>query len=107
MIGTDFFKEKDPEQSPVFLRIQAVPNSRYDRIAEVLDDGTLKIHVKAPPVEGKANKALIKFLADFFDWPKTRIKIIQGENSRRKLIVFEGMMWGEAQAVLKEKFNSR
>lgn len=105
MLGHEFFREKDPELSPVYLMVQVIPNSHNDAISEIMNDGTLKIHLKAPPVEGKANKAIIKFLADFFDWPKTRVKIIRGVKNRRKLIVFEGMRWDKVQAVLEEKLT--
>jgi hypothetical protein len=105
MIDENSFSRKDPEQSPVFLRIQVVPNSRENAISDVLEDGTLKVHIKSPPIEGKANRSILDLLSKFFDWPKSRIKIVQGEKSRRKLIVFEGMKWMTVQAVLNKKTN--
>lgn len=44
----------------------------------------------APPVDGKANKALIKLLADEFRIPKSGIRIVQGETSRDKLVELSG-----------------
>lgn len=105
MIYAGQFSDKDPNESPVILKVHVVPNSRNNSISEVMEDGTLKIHIKAPPVEGKANKAILDFLSKFFDWPKTKIKIIQGEKSRRKLIVIEGMNWRTVQAVIKEEIK--
>jgi uncharacterized protein (TIGR00251 family) len=46
--------------------------------------------VTAPPVDGKANKALIALLAKEFKAPKSKIKIVQGETSRDKLIELPG-----------------
>ena len=46
----------------------------------------LKIAITAPPVDGKANEHLIKFLADRFDTPRSSIRIIRGQNSRQKTI---------------------
>jgi len=46
----------------------------------------LKIRIQAPPVDGKANAELTKFLADAFDTPRSRIKILRGENSRTKTV---------------------
>lgn len=49
-------------------------------------DEVLQVRVTAPPVDGKANKALIKLLAKEFKTPKSRIEIVQGETSRDKVI---------------------
>ncbi len=105
MINENPFSRKDPEQTPVFLRVHVVPNSRDNKISEVMEDGTLKIHIKAPPVEGKANKAVLDLLSKYFNWPKPSIKIVKGEKSRKKTIVFEEMKWETVQTVLKDKFN--
>lgn len=52
-----------------------------------LYDGCLKIAVKAPPVEGKANSELVRFLADICGVRKNQIEIKTGAQSRRKQIV--------------------
>ena len=46
----------------------------------------LKLRIKAPPVDGAANKALVAFLADQFDVPRRQVQIEQGLASRRKRI---------------------
>ncbi|MBV8656210.1 MAG: YggU family protein [Burkholderiales bacterium] len=51
-----------------------------------LHDGALKLRLAAPPVEGKANAALISWLADWFEVPKNRVCIEQGELSRHKRV---------------------
>ena len=48
--------------------------------------GTLKIRLTAPPVDGRANAALVEFLSDEFDLPKSRIFIIRGQSARTKRI---------------------
>ncbi len=53
-------------------------------------DPVLQVRVTAPPVDGKANKALIALLAREFKAPKSKISIIQGEGSRDKLIELPG-----------------
>jgi uncharacterized protein (TIGR00251 family) len=53
-------------------------------------DRVLQVRVTAPPVDGKANKALIALLAKEFKAPKSKIKIVQGETSRDKLIELPG-----------------
>ena len=50
----------------------------------------LKISIKAPPVDGAANLALIEFLSDTLDVSKSRIHVISGETSRQKNLWVEG-----------------
>lgn len=68
------------------IAIRVTPRASKNEIVQVMGDGTIKIRLTAPPVEGKANKALIKFLADIFDVPKSRIEIVAGHTGRDKLI---------------------
>jgi uncharacterized protein (TIGR00251 family) len=68
------------------LAVRVTPRARRNEIVEVLDDQTVKIRLTAPPVEGKANKALIKFLAKILDVSTSRIDIVAGEKGRDKLI---------------------
>ena len=53
-------------------------------------DKVLQARVTAPPVDGKANKALIQLLAKEFKVPKSKIRIVQGETSRDKLVELPG-----------------
>jgi len=68
------------------LTIHVTPRSRKTEFGGVMEDGTLRVRVAAPPVEGKANKALIKFLAEHFNVKKSQIKIVKGEKSRDKVV---------------------
>ena len=53
-------------------------------------NGSLKIYLRAAPVGGKANKALIKILADYYKTKKSNVHIISGESSRNKIIEIGG-----------------
>ena len=55
--------------------------------------GRMKLRLAAPPVEGKANAALIEFLAEYFGVPKRNVRISAGLKSRRKRVVIEGAQW--------------
>jgi uncharacterized protein (TIGR00251 family) len=68
------------------LAVRVIPRARKDEIVEILDDGTVKIRLTAPPVEGKANKALVSFLSRVIMVPRSQIEILRGEKSRNKLI---------------------
>ncbi len=66
-------------------KVKVKPNSQQQKIAEQ-PDGSLIVHLKSPPVDGKANEELIKLLAENFDVPKSYIRIKSGLSSRQKLI---------------------
>ena len=68
------------------LKIKVSPNSSKNEIGETLSDGTIKIKLKAPPVEGRANEELINFLSKIWKTPKSQIKIIKGLTSKTKII---------------------
>ncbi len=64
-------------------------------------DGKPKIQLKAPPVDGEANKALIVFLAQRCGVPKSAISIEMGASSRTKRVAVEGVSDTELQAALQ------
>lgn len=68
------------------LQIIAHPNSKHPRVEKDLL-GTLHVYVKEPPLEGKANAAVIAALAEHFKISKTQIKLLRG--GRSKIKVFE------------------
>jgi uncharacterized protein (TIGR00251 family) len=67
------------------LNIQIKPGSSRDQV-EQLEDGTWMVRLKAKPVDGAANKALIELLSRAFDVPKSRISIVRGDSSRFKKV---------------------
>lgn len=66
-------------------RVKVKPNSQQQKITEE-DDGSLTVHLKSPPVDGKANAELIKLIAEKFDVPKSHVRIKSGLSSKQKLI---------------------
>ncbi len=70
------------------MKIEVVvhPNSKNPRVEKDLI-GMIHIYVNAPPLEGKANKAVIESLADFLKVKKSKIFLVKGEKSKNK--VFE------------------
>ena len=69
----------------IILYIKAQPNSSKNKIAGILGD-SLKINIKAPAVEGAANKELVKFLSKSFKIAKSDIEFVSGQTSKRKAI---------------------
>lgn len=71
------------------IKIRVLPRSSKNEVIGEMADGTLKVKLTAPPVDGKANDSLIKLLADYFDKPKHKIKIAAGATSKNKTIEIE------------------
>ena len=68
------------------LAIRVIPGASRNEIADILEDGTIRIKLTAPPVVGRANAALIDFLSKILDIPKSKIDIIAGHSRRDKLV---------------------
>lgn len=69
----------------VRISVQIQPNAKKTEVIGVLDDA-LKLKLQAQPVEGKANEALVRYLADALSVPKSAVTITHGQASKRKLI---------------------
>jgi uncharacterized protein (TIGR00251 family) len=90
-------------ESGVTLAVRAQPGAKRTAIGGIYGEGAaaqLKIAVQAPPLEGRANVALIAFLAETFAVPKSAVKLISGELSRSKVFLIEGMTLTRANAAL-------
>ncbi|HOD11663.1 MAG TPA: DUF167 domain-containing protein [Candidatus Omnitrophota bacterium] len=71
------------------LEIKVVAGARKNMIKA--DASPLRVYLTAPAVDGKANKALVDFLSEYYKITKTNITIISGLKSRRKTIMIEGI----------------
>ncbi|MFQ6778170.1 MAG: DUF167 domain-containing protein [Alphaproteobacteria bacterium] len=69
----------------MIINVSVVPRAKQNKI-DKSPDGTLKIHTTAAPTDGDANSAVVKMLAEYFDVPKSKIKIIRGETARKKIV---------------------
>ncbi len=67
------------------LSVRLIPNAKKSEIAG-WEGQTLKIRVSAPPIEGKANDELVKFLAEILDCAPSEIQILKGATSKNKLL---------------------
>lgn len=80
--GTDCFIW---EEKALLLSCKLQPKASKDEFVEV-SEGRVKIRITAPPVDGKANKHLVKFLAKQFKVPQSSVTIISGEANKLKRI---------------------
>jgi hypothetical protein len=83
----------------VVLTVRVIPRAAREQVAGLHGDA-LKIRLPAPPVEGKANAALIRFLSDRLDVPANRVSILSGETGRNKRVLVRGAEAGAAQDLL-------
>ena len=88
------------------LSVVAVPRATKSSI-EQLADGAIQVRVAAPPVDGAANAALLRFLASVLDVPRSRLEIIGGASSRRKRINVSGLTPDELETRLHAALHER
>lgn len=87
----------------VTLAVRAQPGARKTAITGVYGEGAaaqLKIAVQAPPIEGRANAALIAYLAKFFGLPGSSVELVSGKLSRSKVFLLRGVTAERAAALI-------
>lgn len=73
----------------ITLTLHVQPGAKQTTVAGLHGDA-LKIRLAAPPVEGRANEALLRFIADFFKVPLRNVELKQGGQSRHKRVEVRG-----------------
>ena len=81
----EFYKKKG---NGILLKIKAVPNSSKNEICGILD-GALKVKIKAPAVENKANEELVKYFSKLLKLPKSSVVLKAGGTSKLKTLYIE------------------
>lgn len=77
------------------LEVRVIPGASRDEIVGWEADGSLKIKVRAPPFDGRANEAVLCFLADYWKIHRRHIGILSGATSRRKRLEITGLSLDE------------
>jgi len=85
--------------------VKVHPRARKNAITGAVGDA-LKLALTAPPVEGKANQAVIEFFADLFAIPRSSVTIASGETSRNKIVRIAGVSRPVAEQKLAEYLKS-
>lgn len=89
----------------VTLALRAQPGAKKTAFVGIYgedDAAQWKIAVQAPPVEGRANEALIAFLAETFNLPKKSVELVSGERSRIKVFLLRGLNRTRAESILED-----
>jgi uncharacterized protein (TIGR00251 family) len=93
---------ENTSNATVTFAVRVQPGASKDEIAGEYG-GAIKIRLSAPAVEGRANDALIAFLAQLLKTPKSAVRILSGERSRSKRIEIQGVSKGQIEQLLAQE----
>jgi uncharacterized protein (TIGR00251 family) len=85
----------------VIFAVRVQPRASKDEIAGEIA-GAMKIRLQAPALEGRANEALIEFLAELLKTPKAAVRILNGERSRIKRVEIRGVTKPQIERLLMQ-----
>lgn len=91
-----------PQGCTVAIRVQ--PGAKKTAITGIYGEGgqsALKVAVQAPPIEGRANEALIAFFSEKLDLPKSSVIVLSGELSRSKVLLLRGITMASVRGQLQ------
>ncbi|WP_104371703.1 DUF167 domain-containing protein [Desulfocucumis palustris] len=74
----------------VIIKVRVQPRASRNQLAGIMDDA-LRVRITAPPVDGEANEACIKFLAEVFKVPRQSVQLVSGHTGRNKMIRIAGI----------------
>ena len=80
----------EPSENGAIINIRVIPNANKNEVSGIHGD-SLKIRIQSPPVDGKANKALIRFISKKTRVPKSKIVILRGIKGRNKTVFIESL----------------
>jgi hypothetical protein len=72
------------------INIIAIPGSKTREIIKI-DENSYRVKINAPAIEGEANKRLIEILAEYFNIPKSSVKILKGFKNRNKIVSIDNL----------------
>jgi hypothetical protein len=83
----------------VRLSVRAQPRASRSEVAGE-HDGALKVRLAAPPVDGEANRELVRFLAKLLDVARSRVTVVAGETGRNKVVEVAGLTVADVERLL-------
>jgi uncharacterized protein len=97
-------QKKKNQQGDVSVKVplHVTPGARKNEIVGILPDGALRLKVKAPPVEGKANLEVLKYFEELLQIRSDQVVLINGQQSRNKLIEIFGMTSDQFKEKIKQ-----
>jgi uncharacterized protein (TIGR00251 family) len=99
-VAEDLFDVSGSEEAPVLhVRVMVHPGAGRTEVVGQQGDA-LKVRVAAPPVEGRANRAVVQLVADLLGAKPAQVEVESGESSRAKRLRVEGVDPGQARRIL-------
>ena len=93
-------------ENALYINVRVVPRAKRDEVSLADSTEALKIRLTKAPVDGEANKALIKLLAKLFNIKKSSITITSGKKSRDKRVKIEEVEAQEIEKLLKGEIKA-
>lgn len=93
-VGTGGVRAEDfvrPAKSGVYVKLRVSPGAKCTAIKGLYGEGAIKLSVAAPPVEGKANAEVERYLALLFELSRSEVTVVKGASSRDKLVFVSGL----------------
>ena len=87
------------QNGAVTFTVRLQPRASSDEVSGVVE-GAMKIRLRAPAIENRANEALCEFLADLLKRPKSAVRILSGDRSRTKRIAIDGVTRQQVESLL-------
>jgi uncharacterized protein len=103
MTPSDALPCLSPRGDGVLLQLSVMPNAKRTEV-DGLHDGALRVRLAAPPIDGRANEALVAWLAKSLGVPKRDVEVLRGESSRRKQVL-AAVSYAAAAAWLRAVLN--
>ena len=85
--------------STVTFTVRVQPRAGRDEVSGIIE-GALKIRLRAPALENRANEALCEFLANLLKRPKSAVRILGGDRSRTKRVIIDGVSCQQIESLL-------
>jgi hypothetical protein len=94
--------DAEEREGAVTFLVRVQPRASKDEIAGEME-GALKVRLRAPAVEDRANEALVEFLAELLKTPRSAVRILGGERSRTKRMEIHGVTRQQILALLAQE----
>ena len=83
------------------LKIRVIPNAKRNQLTGYRE-GELILRLNAPPIEGKANRAAVEFVSQYFGVPRSAVRLVGGERSRHKIFEIVGLKISDLERKLAQ-----
>ena len=94
------------KENSVYFSVFVKPNSKKNEVLIDIDNDEMKIFTTSPSIKGKANKTVLKLMADFLDLPSSYLKLISGHKSKIKTVRMDFLDVEEKNRILEKMIKN-